>query len=178
MAVPSQRIILCVVVPLLLLLLHCTTTIADETAHVALPPVATRPEMFKAVGSSLHSVLRKLEERDINNQDDIYNNDQNDENTGAEYYANYDNNDDRATTTTNNNNSSSPRKRKSGTSIFAIIFLTLMGFAMVILCIFAPICCYPLSLWDIVSVYCHWEKCHTVPEGSDYVNVFDGVVVI
>lgn len=87
----------------------------------------------------------------------------------------YSHGDDR--TNTDDNSSSSSSSRRTGTSIFMILFLTVIGVAVLILSIFAPVC-YPLSPWDLVSVYCHWEECHTTGEGSDYVNVCDGVVVL
>ena len=175
MVLQPRRIILNVAVSLLLLLsLLCSTPVAAKTTHVDLPSVDSRPIKLETAESLLHHGLRKLEDMN-NNQDDIYDNEQNEDTTEAEYNANYYSNDDG---TTSNNNNSTTRTRKSGTSMFAILFLAIVGFAIVVLCIFAPICCYPLSLWDIVSVYCHWEKCHTGAEGSDYMNVCDGVVVI
>ena len=55
-----------------------------------------------------------------------------------------------------------------------VIFLSIaLVVLLLVLCIFAPLC-YPLSFWDLVSVYCHWEKCP--PNAGTYVNACDIMV--
>lgn len=55
----------------------------------------------------------------------------------------------------------------AGPSLIEYVLGILLVAAALILCIFLPLC-YPLSLWDLVSVYCHWEECDTQASGGDY----------
>ena len=52
-----------------------------------------------------------------------------------------------------------------GPSLIEIILGIVFLLATIILCVFLPLC-YPLSLWDLVSVYFHWEECDF--RGGDY----------
>ena len=48
-----------------------------------------------------------------------------------------------------------------------ILFTLFVIGVLLVLCIFLPLC-YPLSLWDLVSVYFHWEECDTGSTHAEY----------